>query len=119
MNTAKPKAALPPFAESQRAGILEMLRAAGTAGVSKETLLFEKRWSQAAARVWELEQQGFQIAHLQRDSETYVRYVLESEPLELKSPDNSDWYERTTGKPRAAGNPGQVSDLPLFSGGNR
>jgi hypothetical protein len=111
------KHGIPPFTESQRAGILEMLRAAGPAGVSKETFLFEKRWSQAAARVWELEQQGFQIAHLQRDGETYVRYVLESEPLELRPTDGSDWYERITGKPRT-GNPDNVPDLPLFPGGD-
>jgi hypothetical protein len=96
-----------------------MLRAAGPAGVSKETFLFEKRWSQAAARIFELEQQGFQIAHVQRGGETYVRYVLESEPLELKSLDNSDWYERTTGKPRTKSNPENVSDLPLFPGVDR
>jgi hypothetical protein len=108
---------LPPFAESQRTEILEMLRAAGPAGVSKETLLFEKRWSQAAARIFELERQGFQIAHIQRDGEIYVRYVLESEPLQLKPLDNLDWYERTTGKPRTS--PEGVRDLPLFSGVDR
>jgi len=92
-----------------------MLREAGQAGVSKETLLFEKRWSQAAARIWELEQQGFQIAHTQREGETYVRYVLESEPLALKPIAGSDWYERGHG-PRPA-TERDTCDLPLFSGG--
>ena len=110
---------IPRFAESQRAEILKMLREAGSAGVSKETLLYERHYSQAAARIFELERQNFQIAHVQREGETYVRYVLQSEPLELKPPDGSDWYERTTGKPRATATPENVSDLPLFSGADR
>ena len=103
----------PAFAQSQREEILSMIRSAGTVGVSKEVLLFEKHWSQAAARVFELEQQGFQIKHVQREGEKYVRYVLESEPLELKPLASSvDWYERQTGRPRPSSANG--SELPLF-----
>jgi hypothetical protein len=119
MKSSGPKSVVPAFAKSQKAETLKMLRAAGTVGVSKATLLYEKHWSQVAARISELEDDGFQIKHAKREGETYVRYILESEPLELKPPEKSDWYERTTGKPRTQSAPEKVSDLPLFSGGDR
>jgi hypothetical protein len=109
----------PAFAESQRAEILEMLKAAGPAGVSKAELIFTKHWTQCAARIFELERMGYKIAHVQRSGDRLVRFILESEPLELKPPNSSDSYERTTGKARTTGDPGSVPDLPLFSGVDR
>lgn len=106
-----------------------MLRAAGPQGVSKEILLFEKHFSQAAARVFELERQGFEITHVQVEGEQYVRYVLEAEPehpkplpvYQAKKPDmrqgafsnSPDWFERQTGQPRPSSSP-NTEDLPLF-----
>lgn len=119
MSSTNPRArrrGSPSFAESQRSEILEMLRAAGPAGVSKAELIFTKHMSQCGARVFELEGMGYKIAHVQRDGEKYVWFVLESEPLDLKALDNSDWYTRATGKPRPASTE-SVSDLPLFSQG--
>jgi hypothetical protein len=101
----------PPFAESQRAEILDMLRAAGPNGVSKAELIFTKRMSQCGARIFELEKIGYKIAHTQREGERYVRFVLESEPLTLHPLEEPDWYTRQTGKPRAAD---AASELPLF-----
>jgi len=122
---------VPAFASGQREAILQMLRAAGLQGVSKETLLFEKHWSQAAARIWELEQQGFRIQHVQRDGQRYVTYVLDGEPEQPKplptyQPKRADkrqghfsaspdWYERRTGRPRPSSSP-RVEDSPLFEG---
>jgi hypothetical protein len=115
----KQKGGPPPFAEPQRAEILEMLKVAGPAGVSKAELIFTKHWTQCAGRIFELEEMGYKIAHIQRPGDRFVRFILESEPLELKPHSNSDWYERTTGKPRMTGDRGNVSDLPLFSGVDR
>jgi hypothetical protein len=106
----------PPFAESQRAEILDMLRAADPNAVSKAEPIFEKRRSQCGARVFELEKLGSQITHVQREGERYVRFVLESEPLGLQPSPEPDWYTRQTGKPRSIDT---ASELPLFSGGNR
>lgn len=115
----------PEFAGDQRAEILRLLREAGPRGVSKAVLIFEKHFSQAASRVWELERQGYQIRHEARDGERYVTFVLVSEPAEPKSlptfkPKSADWYEKSTGKPRPSST--QSQDFgPLFSpmGGNR
>ena len=130
----QPNRGVPAFAGGQREAILEMLRVAGPQGVSKEILLFEKHWSQAAARIFELEQQGYEIKHVQREGERYVRYVLESEPEHPKTlpvyqqkgldkrqgsfSNSPDWYERQTNQPRPASSP-SVEDLPLFDLGVR
>jgi hypothetical protein len=112
----------PQFAGDQRAEILRLLREAGPQGVSKAVLIFEKHWTQAAARVWELEQQGYGIRHESRDGERFVTFVLVSEPHEPKPlptyKPKTDWYERTTGQSRP---PTQSPDFgPLFTstGGN-
>jgi hypothetical protein len=98
-----------------------MLRAAEAQGISKEFLLYEKRWSQTAARIFELEQQGYRIKHVQREGERYVRYVLEAEPerpkplptYQPKVPDprqgslsnSPDWFEKQTGERRPVSTP--------------
>lgn len=66
----------------QREIILQLLREAGPQGVSKAVLIFDKHYTQAAARVWELEQQGYEIRHESREGERYVRFVLVNEPTE-------------------------------------
>jgi hypothetical protein len=120
---------VPAFADGQRESILKMLRAAGSQGVSKEVLLFENHWSQAATRIFELEQQGFEIKHVRRDGERYVRYVLQGEPEHPKplpnylpkGPDkrqgafsnSPDWYERQCNQPRPSSSL-SVENLPLF-----
>jgi len=75
------------IAGDQRNQILRLLRDAGAEGVSKAFLVFEKHFTQAAARIWELEKQGYTIRHESRDGERYVRFVLVSEPTS-KTPPN-------------------------------
>jgi hypothetical protein len=103
----------------QREIILRLLRQAGPEGVSKAVLIFDKHYTQAAARVWELEQAGVTICHEMRPGDRYVTFVLVSEPAEAQ-PKTADWYEETTGKPRATSpNPKPLPvyaqrSLPLF-----
>ena len=99
----------PEFANDQCAKILQLLREAGLRGVSKEFLVFECRYTQAAARVFELERRGYEIRHEQRPGDRYTTFVLISEPASPKP----DWYERETGKPRSSAD---NSGLPLFVG---
>lgn len=107
----------PSFADTQRERILALLREAGPRGVSKEELVFKHRWTQAAARIFELEQIGYGIRHDTRPGERFVFYVLESEPLELNSlPSASDWYEREHGV-RPSDKP--ADGAPLFAGVER
>ena len=69
---------IPPFAGGQREEILRLLRDAGPRGVSKEFLLYEKRWNPAGVRIHETEAAG----HVLLDGERYVRFILvELEPL--------------------------------------
>jgi hypothetical protein len=112
MSSDRRKSGIPVFAESQRAEILEMLRAAGPAGVSKSELIFAKHWTQCAARIWELEHLGYKISHIQRPCDRFVRYVLESEPLQPTPSTNPDWYEHVHGPRPKPGHEG--SNLPLF-----
>ena len=100
----------PAFATSQREKILELLRAAGVHGVSRATLIFEHRMTQCGARVGELKRQGCVIESFLLDGETYVRYRLVSEPLELQpGPVAAGRYEREDRR-----RPSKTSGLPLF-----
>jgi hypothetical protein len=101
----------PAFAASQREKILELLRAAGAQGVSRATLIFEHRMTQCGARVDELKRQGCVIESFLLHGETYVRYRLTSEPLELQQPAPiaAGRYERGHGR-----RPSQTGGLPLF-----
>lgn len=123
-----PSRARPPFAASQENKILELLRKAGSRGVSKKSLVFELHFTQASARIHALEQQGHKIRHERRSGDDYVTFVLESSPSAEQRTSNSispearsdDWYERETGKAR----PGTAerdspSGLPLFDAGAR
>lgn len=105
------------FAETQRTDILHMLRERGSVGVSRAELIFEKRCTQCGTRIFELEQEGYVIEHRTVPGEIYIRYILVSEPLELKPltsipPKRStgDWYTDTTGRKRPTGQ----SFGPLF-----
>jgi hypothetical protein len=70
----------PAFADSQREQVLQALRAGGIEGVSRATLIFEKRITQCGARVDELKRMGYDIASESREGERYIRYVLKAEP---------------------------------------
>lgn len=106
----------PAFAETQRAEILRLLREAGPAGVSRAELIFDRRITQCGARVDELRHQNFEILSELREGEKYVRYVLKSEPLELRPlPEHADWFKRRTGRER----PCDADSLPLFSLGRK
>jgi len=111
----------PSFASTQREEVLQMLRAAGRGGVSRYTLIYEKHISQCGARVDELKRVGYAIHSELRDGERYVRYVLDSEPLELNPlRAGGDSYEQKYG-PRPSGKPQEqpYDDLPLFTGMRR
>jgi hypothetical protein len=101
----------PAFSDSQRDKILELLRAVGSQGVSREELIFRQRWTQCRTRIFELQTMGYVIRSEDRGGRYPTWYVLKSEPLELKPiPDESDWYARAASKPR----PPQGTGLPLF-----
>jgi hypothetical protein len=66
----------------QRDEILRLLREAKARGqgVNKAVLLFQHRYTQAAARVFELEKQGYVIDHRAIPGERFVTFFLVSEP---------------------------------------
>jgi hypothetical protein len=113
--------------------ILTLLREAKLRGegVDRAHLLSECRYTQCAARIFELEQQGYVIRHETRSGQRYVTYFLVSEPAEekplpayrSKGPDerqgtfsnSPDWYERQTGRNRPDGSAPILE--PLFEAG--
>jgi len=101
----------PVFADSQRKKILAILRQAGSAGVPREDLFFRYRWTQAGTRIYELERMGFEIKHVSLVGERFVRYVLVSEPAEVKplpfQRKSAEWCEQ------------RLTGLPLFDQGAR
>ena len=107
----------PAFAESQRDEILQLLREAGPLGVDRDFLIFTKHYTQCGARIFELRKMGYGVRSEQREGRRFVKYVLESEPLEPKPlPKSADWYEanrgsRPTAKPKAT-----ATELSLFAG---
>lgn len=99
-------------AHGQRAAILELLREAGEAGVSRATLIFLYHMSQSASRIFELRKLGFRIRTEDR-GDPYVWYVLLEPEPRLNPRPNADWYTRATGRER----PKEADDdLPLFNG---
>lgn len=79
---ARPKdKAIRKFVDSQRDEILRMLRLAGTEGVSRATLIFNNRYTQCGARIFELKRRGYVIRSEDRGENYPTWYVLESEPL--------------------------------------
>jgi len=73
--------------KAQSAKILTLLREAGQRGVSKKYLIFELGFTQAGARVFELERLGHKILHEKRPGEHFVTFVLLNDlPLFANSP---------------------------------
>ena len=70
----------PDFADSQRRRILELLRQAGSEGVSRSDLIFKHRFTQCGTRIFELEKMSYKIRHEMKPGQHYVTYFLESEP---------------------------------------
>lgn len=70
----------PEFADSQRQRILQLLRLAGTGGVSHSDLIFQHRFTQRGTRIFELERMGYVIRHATKPGQRYVTYYLISEP---------------------------------------
>ena len=110
----------PPFAETQRE-ILQLLRAAGPEGIARDFLIFDKHYTQCAARIFELRKMGYGIRAKVAEGRRFVTYIMESEPLELtpipsfrkkQRPLSVDWFTEATGqqRPQLARNFG-----PLFS----
>jgi hypothetical protein len=98
--------------------------------VRREDLLYVHRWSQAGARINELEHMGYVIEHVSEPGEKFVTYRLLSEPSSEKPLPNfesrlnrsqsgfcessADWYVRHTGRERPQIPNQDGSDLPLF-----
>jgi hypothetical protein len=77
----------PKFADGQATKILELLIQAGPRGVSKSFLIFQRGYTQAGARIFELEKQGYRIRHEFRPGDSYVTFILESpEPSKVSTP---------------------------------
>jgi len=72
----------PAFADTQVADVLRLLQEAKARGqgVRKADLLYEHHYSQAAARIHELEKLGYVIRHETEPGQRYVTYFLEREP---------------------------------------
>lgn len=93
----------------------------GTRAVHRAHFLYALRWSQAGARISEMNDLGWQIASVtlpesQWQNGIRTAYRLDSKLLELKPlAESADWYERQAGKP----GPRETDDLPLFAEGDR
>jgi len=89
----------------------------GTRAVHRAHFLYTLRWSQAGARISEMNDLGWQIASLtlpewQWQNGIRTAYRLDSKPL----PSSNDWYEREHG-PRPSDKSKQDEIvLPLFEG---
>jgi hypothetical protein len=128
----------PQSKDHQRDHILRLLREARDhgQGVNKALLLFQHRYTQCAARIFELEKQGYVIEHRSIPGERFVTFFLLSEPEREKSlpaylpkgPDHlqgslansPDWYEREHGQ-RPSSHPWKkpfskkrMAEMPLF-----
>jgi len=103
----------PEWASSEEEWILDLLRKAGSEGVSREYLIFTCRSTQCGRAIHQLEKRGHVIEHIKPAGEKYVRYVLRSEPLR-ENPISNDWYFEKFGKPRPS--PPQPDAGPLFAG---
>jgi hypothetical protein len=73
---------VPTFADSQRDHILKLLREAKarSQGVRKSDLIYVHHYSQAGARIFEIEAQGAVILRQKEAGEKYVTYFLVREP---------------------------------------
>ena len=90
-----------------------MLREADGRGVSREYLIFTCKLTQCGRAINSLEKRGYVIEHVKFKGERYVRYILQSEPLEPKSLATSQRkpsdYEKHTRQLEAQA-------MPLFTG---
>jgi hypothetical protein len=96
----------PPFADTQRADILRLLREAKGRGdgVRRADLIFQYRYTQCGTRIFELEEQGYEVRHEIEPGQRYVTYFLVSEPEQPK--------ELPRFAPRPSANPQeQTADL--------
>jgi hypothetical protein len=108
----------PKWASSEEERILDLLRKAAAEGVSREYLTFTCQSTQCGRAINSLEKRGCVIEHAKFKSEKFVRYILRSEPLEVKPlPDfprrksKRDWFVDATGKERPSA---ETVNLPLF-----
>jgi hypothetical protein len=99
--------------------ILDLLRVRGTAGVLSSELYDcpEKFGRSPRNRISEMRRDGFSIRTAPVNAST-VRYVLLADRGEQPATAPRDWYEKKTGKPRAAVVPSEstTDGLPLFAG---
>ena len=91
---------VPQSKSHQRDHILRLLREAKLRGegVRKADLLFGYHYTQCAARIWELEQQGFKIDHRSVPSEKFVVFFLISEPDTLSHPWKKPFSQKRMGQ---------------------
>ncbi len=115
MSTRVKRTGAPSFAPTQRDEVLRLLREAGPAGVRKAELIFDRHYTQCAARIFELQKAGYKICSEQRDGERYVTYVLESEPFHFEHPssDSPDWYECQNGGKSPRGDSYESKRVPI------
>lgn len=87
----KTQRAAPNFAAGQISHILQLLREAKARGrgVRKRDLLFEHHYTQASARIHELEAAGYVIRHETEPGERYVTFYLLLEPERATSADQA------------------------------
>jgi len=106
-------------ARSHKENLLAVLKARGESGVLSSVLYdsWEKFGRSPRNRISELRRDGFSIRTDQVNTST-VRYVLLADRGEQPATAPRDWYEKKTGKPRAAVVPSEstTDDLPLFAG---
>ncbi len=89
-------------------GIESILGNAGAAGVHRAYFLYTLFWSQAGARINEMNRLGWDIQSVPVPKSEWVRgiktkYVLRSKPLEV-SP-SEDWFQKLKGRPRPSAEP--------------
>jgi hypothetical protein len=94
-------------AESYRR-IEAVLENAGSAGVHRAYFLYTLCWSQAGARISEMNDLGWVIESVSLPKSQWTRgirtkYVLRSKPLEVAP--GEDWYEKLKGRKRVTAEP--------------
>jgi hypothetical protein len=98
--------------------IESILENAGAAGTHRAYFLYTLFWSQAGARINEMNHLGWNIESISLPKSEWVRgirtkYVLRSKPLEVAP--GQDWYEVLKGRPRGSED-NHATAGPLFAG---
>ncbi len=106
------------FRQDSYKRIESILEKAGAPGVHRAHFLYDLFWSQAGARINEMNHLGWDIQSVPLPKSEWVRgiktkYVLRSKPLE--APPGLDRYEVLKGKPRGSED-NSASPGPLFGG---